>query len=124
MGSMGKVLCVDDDDFVLRLMQACVEGHFEVALASSAEEGLALMEAQGPFRVVVSDYNMPGMRGDEFLRQVAQRWPETIRILISGGAMDMNEMDLAIRTGCVSRFLTKPFRITSFCDQLRHECQL
>jgi len=124
MEPLNKILCVDDDGFILRLLEAFLRGHFQIVLAGSAAEGLALLESQGPFLIVLSDYDMPGMKGLEFLCQVARRWPETTRILMSGGPMDMDEVERAIGQGHISRFHAKPLRIKHLCDQLRDECQV
>jgi DNA-binding NtrC family response regulator len=123
MESLDKILCVDDDRFILVLLDAFLRGHFQVALAGSASEALALLESQGPFRIVLSDYDMPGMKGIEFLCQVAQRWPETTRILMSGGTMDMDQLEQALDRGDISRFHAKPCRIKQLCEQLRDDCQ-
>ena len=122
-GMDSKILFVDDDAFILRLIEAYMEGEFQVALAGSAGEALAMIETHGPFRVVVSDYEMPGMKGVELLCQVARRWPDTLRILMSGGAMDMDRVDRAVRAGCVSEVLAKPFCFESLCERLRDELQ-
>jgi response regulator RpfG family c-di-GMP phosphodiesterase len=81
-----------------------------------------MMELHGPFDIVVSDYDMPGMKGVEFLCLVAERWPETIRILMSGGGADMAEVERAISTGRISRFIAKPFCMISLRDQLWNAC--
>jgi DNA-binding NtrC family response regulator len=70
----------------------------------------------------MSDYDMPGMKGLELLSLVAERWPGTIRILMSGGGTDMDKVERAIGTGHVSRFLAKPFCVISLRDQLCGEC--
>ncbi|MDD2761887.1 MAG: HD domain-containing protein, partial [Methylomonas sp.] len=62
---------------------------------------------QGPYAVVVSDYNMPGMNGIEFLNTVYQRYPHTVLVMLTGRA----ELDLAVNAlhhAHISRFLNKP----------------
>lgn len=118
-----KILFVDDDASILRLIEAYLEGEFQVAVAGSAEEALAMMQSQGPFHIVVADYEMPGMKGVELLCQVAQRWPDTIRILMSGGAIDMAKVARALQAGYVSQYLAKPFCFDALCNQLRDECR-
>lgn len=122
MGLNAKIMCVDDDIFILRMIESCMEEDFQVALAGSAEEGLKMMVLHGPFDVVISDYDMPGMNGVEFLGQVAERWPETIRILMSGGGVDMDTVERAINSGHISRFLEKPFGVITLLDQLCDAC--
>ena len=115
---IAKMLFVDDDIFFLRMVAVFMKGYFQVAVAGSAEEGLKQMELLGPFDIVISDYNMPGMNGVEFLRLVAERWPKTIRILTSGGGADMDLVEREISAGIISRFLAKPFCVISLRDQL------
>jgi CheY-like chemotaxis protein len=122
MGPIAKMLCVDDNLFVLQMIESFMEGHFQVTLADSAEEGLNMLEVHGPFDIVLSDYDMPGMKGVEFLCLVAERWPETIRILMSGGGADMDKVERAISAGHISRFLAKPYCMITLRDQLWNEC--
>lgn len=122
MGLMAKMICVDDDSLIRQVVKMYMQEAFHVVLACSAEEGLDMMESHGPFHVVLSDYGMPGMNGVAFLSQVAERWPETIRILMSGGGADLEMVKRAIRAGHISRFLTKPFCIISLRNQLLDEC--
>ena len=59
MGSIAKMICVDDNLFVLHMIESFMEGYFQVTLAGSAEEGLDMLELHGPFDIVLSDYDMP-----------------------------------------------------------------
>ena len=116
-----KIICVDDDISILQIVKDCLCEHFLVAIAGSALKGLDLMETDGPFDIVMSDYEMPGMKGLEFLSLVAERWPETIRILISGCCKDMDSVTRAINAGQISRFIPKPFNPFILADQLWEE---
>jgi len=121
MGPTIKIICVDDDISILQTVKDCLCKHFLVAIAASASKGLHLMETYGPFDIVMSDHEMPGMKGLEFLSLVAERWPETIRILMSGGCMDMDSVTRAINAGQISRFIPKPFDAVILADQLWEE---
>ncbi|MBV5350430.1 response regulator, partial [bacterium] len=61
-------------------------GYEDVVTCTSGKEGLALLETSGPFQLVISDYRMPEMNGVEFLSAVRARWPDTVRIVLSGFA--------------------------------------
>lgn len=115
------VLCVDDDIFIQKMVATFLEGYFRVVLAYSAEEGLDLLQTQGPFDIVISDYEMPGMKGVEFLRLVRELWPETTRILASGGGADPEVVTQAISAGNISHFLSKPFDVISLRNLLIDE---
>ena len=116
-----KLICVDDDISILQIVKACLCEHFHVTIAGSALKGLDLMETYGPFDIVMSDHEMPGMKGVEFLSLVAERWPETIRILTSGGCTDIDSVTRAINAGQISRFIPKPFDAVILADQLLEE---
>ncbi|MCP9447514.1 MAG: response regulator [Nitrospira sp.] len=75
--------------------------------ALGAEEGLRTLETKGPFAVVVSDLQMPGMNGIQFLSRVREFSPDTVRILLTGNA-DLQASIDAINQGQIFRFLAKP----------------
>jgi DNA-binding NtrC family response regulator len=102
------ILCVDDDSTILLLLsiQLAPEG-YQLLTASSAAEGLKLLEEHA-VTVVVSDLRMPEMDGIEFLSQVRSRWPDTVRILLTGQS-DIDATIAAINEGGVYRYIAKPF---------------
>lgn len=105
------VLMVDDEPRVLDGLRRSLHGKVVIATASSGADGLAKVDAalaeKRPFPVVVSDMMMPGMNGAEFLRQVAERSPDSILMLLSGQA-DLESTISAVNSGHLFRFLTKP----------------
>jgi two-component system, NtrC family, sensor kinase len=104
-----KILCVDDERNVLRALERIfLDDDYEIVLAGSGDEGLKVMEEYGPFQVVISDYRMPVMNGVEFLKAVYGRWPETVRIVLSGYA-DASAIVAAINEGHIYRFIPKPW---------------
>lgn len=104
-----KILCVDDERNVLRALERIfLDDDYEIVLAGSGDEGLKTMEESGPFQVVISDYRMPVMNGVEFLKAVYERWPETVRIVLSGYA-DAGAIVAAINEGHIYRFIPKPW---------------
>jgi two-component system NtrC family sensor kinase len=104
-----KILCVDDERNVLRALERIfLDDDYEIVIAGSGEEGLQIMEEAGPFQVVISDYRMPVMNGVEFLKSVYDRWPETVRIVLSGYA-DAGAIVSAINEGHIYRFIPKPW---------------
>jgi len=78
------VLLVDDEDHILSALQRVLRREpYDLITASNPADALARLAAQ-PVRVVVSDQKMPGASGVELLREVAQRYPATKRVLLTG----------------------------------------
>lgn len=101
------VLIVDDERGVLDALGLVLSDEtFRVHKAESANQALCLLE-RIPVDVIVSDERMPGMPGTEFLTLVHERWPNTMRIVLTGYA-DVDAALRAINGGRVFRFLQKP----------------
>src|SRR5215471_2052942 len=82
--SIDKVLFVDDDPHLLASCERCFRKHFQVDTAPSGEGGLAKIAERGPYAVVVSDRHMPQMDGIQFLSEVREIAPDTVRIMLTG----------------------------------------
>ncbi|MDJ0908366.1 MAG: response regulator [Woeseiaceae bacterium] len=102
-----RVLFVDDEPSVLDGIRRQLRKLIKIDTAVSGEEGLTLVRETGPFEVVVSDMRMPNMNGAEFLAQVNELSPDTVRIILSGQA-DLESTIAAVNSGQLFRFLTKP----------------
>ncbi|MDH5265452.1 MAG: response regulator [Betaproteobacteria bacterium] len=105
----GRVLCVDDEPHVVRALQWLLRKDFEVHTATTAADGLRLVQ-QHDFDVVVSDQRMPGVTGVEFLRDVSRAAPRAMRILLTGYS-DLDAMVRSVNESEVYRFVTKPWDI-------------
>ena len=75
-----KVLFVDDEQLLLEGIKRQLRREFDISVAEGGEAGLDILSDQGPFAVVVSDYNMPGMNGIQFLSRVKENHPDTILV--------------------------------------------
>ncbi len=102
-----KILCVDDELNLLLSLQRQLRKEFHIECALGPEKALAAIAREGPFAVVVSDLQMPGMNGLELLAMVKQLSPEGIRIMLTGQA-DLETAIAAVNQGNIFRFLTKP----------------
>ena len=101
------ILCVDDDPNILEGFRRQLRKDFQVETALGPEEGLKILTMHGPFAVVVSDLQMPGMNGIQFLCRARDQASDTVRILLTGNA-DLQAAIDAINQGQIFRFLTKP----------------
>lgn len=109
MDEQVRILCVDDEVNVLRALERIfLDDDFEIHTATSGPDGLKLLEEVPACQVVISDYRMPGMTGVEFLREVCRRWPDTVRIVLSGYA-DTAAVVEAINEGQIYKFIPKPW---------------
>lgn len=102
-----QILFVDDDENVLSGYTRVLRKRYRMRTALGGEEGLQLLEKEGPFGVVVADMRMPGMDGVAFLSRVRELSRDTVRIMLTGNA-DMGTAIEAVNKGQIFRFLTKP----------------
>ena len=102
------VLFVDDEVNILKALQRLLRSeHMNVLCASRAQEALELLDKQ-QCQVVVTDQRMPEMTGVDLLSQVRQRFPDIVRMMLTG----YTEMDVAvdaINRGEIYRLITKPW---------------
>ncbi len=120
-----RVLFVDDDPFVLSAQKRLLwdMANWECEFVQSGNAALALLEER-PAEVVISDMRMPRMDGSELLQEVCQRWPQTIRIILSGQA---EEDVLAHFIGPAHHYLSKPCpsnELRAVVDQSLHFLKL
>jgi two-component system response regulator HupR/HoxA len=102
-----SVLLVDDEQRSLETLRRTLEDHFTIFTACSAEQGVAVME--GEFvHIVVSDQRMPGTSGVEFLRGLRSRWPDTVRLILSGYT-EAQDIIAGINEAGIWQYLLKPW---------------
>jgi response regulator RpfG family c-di-GMP phosphodiesterase len=103
-----NLLCVDDEPNILSALRRLLRPHgYQVTIAGSGAEALGIMEEQA-FDLVISDMRMPEMDGAQFLEQVKRRWPDTVRLLLTGYADVTSTVD-AINKGEIYRYISKPW---------------
>jgi diguanylate cyclase (GGDEF)-like protein len=111
-----KILILDDDLNILASMKRNLR-KFDISLFSRPEDAIAAMENE-TFAVALSDMQMPGINGVDFLEYVKSVSPNTVRIMLTGYA-DLNSTMAAINKANVHRFLTKPFDIDNLTSILQ-----
>jgi CheY-like chemotaxis protein len=113
-----RVLAVDDEIALARLTETSLsqDGH-EVAIATSAEEAVTLLEAR-PFDVVLSDLGMgAGWNGWQLAEEVRRRWPGTAFVLATGWAGEIDPTTTRARG--VDAVVGKPYRLADLRRVLR-----
>lgn len=109
-GKKAKLLFVDDEERILNALRSIFRNQYNVFTASSGPEAMEFMKRFHP-HVVISDQRMPEMTGVEFLRQVRDFAPHTVRILLTGYS-DLASIVGSINDGEVFRFISKPWNNT------------
>jgi CheY-like chemotaxis protein len=110
------ILCVDDERIVLVSLRDQISKHFgdlyQYEVAESADEAWEVIEElcndDIKVLVIVSDWLMPGMRGDEFLIQVHQRFPSIVTVLLTGHA-DEAAIERARQHANLHAYISKPW---------------
>ncbi|MGQ9862984.1 MAG: SpoIIE family protein phosphatase [Bacteroidia bacterium] len=111
------IVCVDDEKIILDSLQEQIlrrlGDRFDCEVAESPEEGLELIEdliqEKREIAVVISDHIMPRMYGDQFLIEVHQKLPSTLKILLTGQA-SMDAVRNAINHARLHRYVMKPWQ--------------
>jgi HD-like signal output (HDOD) protein/CheY-like chemotaxis protein len=120
--AQSRVLFVDDEPMILRSIQRLLAGtkHSVFTFVDNAEAALRELD-RCPADVIVTDMHMDGMNGAELLTLVQQRWPDTVRIVLSG----QTESTLVYRAVPVAhRFLSKPFQSDVLVSTLERALEL
>ena len=103
-----KLLVIDDEPDNLDLLFRTFYREYQVLRANSGLEALELLDREGEVAVIISDQRMPIMSGTEFLSQMAVKYPDTMRIILTGYT-DVEELVEAINTCKVFKYVTKPW---------------
>ena len=102
-----KILCVDDEEAILRGFKLNLNNKFELHFASDGIEGLELFKREGGFAAVLSDMRMPHMSGAEMLHGIKKIDSEVVTVLLTGHT-DFESAMAAVNDGNVFRMLSKP----------------
>jgi len=105
---MGTLLIVDDDTNIREVLEELFGHAHECHTADRAEQALTYLELE-TYDAVITDIAMPGLGGEELLKQVQQRTPSTPVIVISGVA-DRQAAKKLLEMGAFA-FFTKPYEL-------------
>lgn len=103
-----RVLCVDDNPQVLRLLKRQLGTAYDLSVAQTAQDALAQMAAGEPFDVIVSDLRMPDVHGLTFLKKARELSPATERIILTG-LPDPTTISVARSAGGAEQLIVKPW---------------
>ncbi|MCF8208252.1 MAG: sigma-54 dependent transcriptional regulator [Rhodoferax sp.] len=106
------VLVVDDEVRSQEALRRTLEEDFEVYCAGSAAAGMEILEQEqsaATIRVVLCDQRMPGTTGVAFLKEVRNRWPDAVRIILSGHT-DAEDIISGVNEAGIWQYLLKPWQ--------------
>ena len=114
--SKRAIVCVDDENIILDCLGEQIENifgsKFIYETAENADEGLEVLEELSnegvDVVVIVSDWLMPGKKGDEFLIEVHRRFPDMVKIMLTGQA-DQSAVQNAMQNARLDAFISKPW---------------
>jgi signal transduction histidine kinase/response regulator RpfG family c-di-GMP phosphodiesterase len=103
-----KLLVIDDEPDNLDLLYRTFYREFRVLRAESGPEAIDLLDREGEVAVIISDQRMPLMSGTELLSQMVVKYPNTMRIILTGYT-DVEDLVEAINSSKVFKYVTKPW---------------
>ncbi|HEY9728658.1 MAG TPA: response regulator [Chroococcales cyanobacterium] len=120
------ILCVDDERIVLLSLRDQLIRHFgdrySYELAENADEAWEVIEELNDegvkIIIIVSDWLMPNMKGDEFLIKVHQQFPRIVTVLLTGQA-DEEAINRARKYANLHRYLPKPWDEATLIEVLK-----
>lgn len=121
--SSNKLLIVDDEVDNLDLLHRIFYRSHVILRAKNGFEALAILEREPDIAVIVSDQRMPMMTGTEFLSQVAESYPDILRIILTAHT-DVSDLVEAINQSKVFKYITKPYKVEELIDVVQQATQI
>jgi response regulator RpfG family c-di-GMP phosphodiesterase len=113
-----SVLFVDDEENILKsIRRALMDEEYTCYFAQSGKEALELMSNQ-KIDVIISDMRMPEMNGLELLKMISERWPNTVKIVLTGYTQ-LSQILVTVNQVDIFKFLTKPWTIEELTLMIR-----
>ncbi|CAD5941580.1 Hydrogenase transcriptional regulatory protein HoxA [Planktothrix tepida] len=110
-----KLMVVDDERDNLDLLYRTFRREFQVFRADSPSSAMNILDTEGEMAVIISDQSMPEMTGIQFFTLVTDRFPDTIRVLLTGYSEDALELDSeTITSTLIFKCITKPWEPEAF----------
>lgn len=102
-----NILFIDDEENNLISFKAVFRLKYLVFTAIDAVEAMKILDTQ-PIEIIITDQRMPNMTGTEFLEKVLEKYPEPMRILLTGYS-DVSALIEAVNKGKIFHYLAKPW---------------
>lgn len=102
-----NILFIDDEENNLISFKAVFRLKYNVFTAIDADEAMKILDTQ-TIEIIITDQRMPNVTGTEFLEKVLVKYPEPMRILLTGYS-DVAALVEAVNKGKIFHYLTKPW---------------
>lgn len=112
------ILYVDDEENNLISLKATFRLKYNILTASGAADAMKILAAK-PVQIIITDQRMPDTTGIEFLEKVIEKYPDPVRILLTGYA-DMNAVIDAVNKGKIYHYLSKPWSQTELDETIQN----
>lgn len=122
MSNLKKVLYVDDEVMNLFLFENLLAEKFNIVTAKSPELGLEILRSDNTIDLVISDMKMPAMNGLQFISK-AQEFYKECPYLILSGYHKIPEIEEALESGIIRRYLQKPFEVDEISNAINEEIE-
>jgi len=116
--SKAAILYVDDDQENLESFKAVFRRSYNVHLANSAREALAILDRVN-IQVLITDQRMPEMSGSELLENVADNYPDMLRFMLTGFS-DFDPLVNAINQGRIQGYFSKPLDVSHVKERIEN----
>ncbi len=105
--SKPRILIVDDEENNLNSFKSCFRRHYKIFAAVHVDDAFKILEKED-IEIVLTDQRMPKISGVEFLEQVVEKYPHTIRMLLTGFD-DFKPAIQAVNQGAIYKYISKPW---------------
>lgn len=122
MADKPTILIVDDEVRLLQALRRALSGEYNVLMAGDAGEAEAVLE-QEHVTVILCDQRMPGLSGVEFLKMVRERWPDPVRMILSGYT-DAEDIIASVNEAGIYQYITKPWEPDALLKTVRGAVRL
>jgi len=120
------ILCIDDDETILNALEVQIKKVFKdrfiIELAQNAKDAIDILdeleEENIELSIIISDWLMPGMKGDELLILVHKKFPNAVKIMLSGQA-DKLAIEKAKKEAEIVKFINKPWNSQELIDLIK-----
>ncbi|MCC0060754.1 MAG: response regulator, partial [Rhodobiaceae bacterium] len=122
MSDQPTILVVDDEIRSLESLQRILSDDFDVRTASNVTDATRILEDEW-VQVILCDQRMPDQSGVEFLQEVRRRWPDIIRMIVSGYT-DAHDIIDGVNEAGIYQYITKPWHPENLILTLQNACKL